>query len=71
MGSPLFRVREKQKGTKNFRTEDLKGLKELTLAISPFPIAIRFEVRPQAMRAAQYSDPIRIDRSHRIQRLRL
>jgi hypothetical protein len=56
MGSPLFRVREKQKGAKNFRTEDLKGLKELTLAISPFPIAIRFEVRPQAMRAAQYSD---------------
>jgi len=30
--SPLFRVREKQKGAKNFRTE---GLKELTLAMPP------------------------------------
>jgi hypothetical protein len=26
----MFRVREKQKGAKNFRTEGLKGLKELT-----------------------------------------
>jgi hypothetical protein len=36
-------VREKQKGAKNFRTEDLKGLKELTLAISPFrlPFALK------------------------------
>ena len=31
-GSLQFRVREKQKGGKNFITEDLEGLKELTLA---------------------------------------
>jgi GxxExxY protein len=51
----LFRVREKQKGAKNFRTEGLKGLKELTLAT-------RYElIVPIEYKGFVFEEPLRLD----------